>query len=88
MSCVSPVPVALLERTAFTGEASVALGAHFAAAKDETQASAGLGIRRRRLPALVEGAAARHRLTACPLEPQVGKGPASKGSSVAELLSR
>jgi hypothetical protein len=41
--------VALLERTAFTGEASVALGAHFAAAKDETQASAGLGIRRRRL---------------------------------------
>jgi hypothetical protein len=38
MSCVSPVPVALLERTAFTGEASVSLGAHFAAAKDEQRA--------------------------------------------------
>jgi hypothetical protein len=35
MSCVSLVPVALLERAAFTGEASVSLGAHLAAAKDE-----------------------------------------------------
>jgi len=38
MSCVSLVPVALLERAAFTGEASVSLGAHLTAAKDEERA--------------------------------------------------
>jgi hypothetical protein len=38
MSCVSLVPVALLERAALTGEASVSLGAHLAAARDEMRA--------------------------------------------------
>jgi hypothetical protein len=37
MSRVSLVPLALLERAAFIGEASVSLGAHLAAAKDEKQ---------------------------------------------------
>jgi hypothetical protein len=37
MSCVSLLPVARLERAAFTGEASGSLGAHLAAARDDAQ---------------------------------------------------
>jgi hypothetical protein len=41
MLCVSLVQLAMLERAAFTGEASVSLGSHLAAARDETHAPKG-----------------------------------------------
>jgi len=42
MSSVSLVPVALLERAAFTGEPSVSLGAQLAAAKDDKRSFRGV----------------------------------------------